>query len=225
MITIQKGKLTIPDEDRFVGFAGDDSVREKQFVLCDHTEQDCTYTLCLRFDDDAVRTVALDAEISGGDTVLTWSIRSEDIRAAGIVQVQVKIADSDGNIGHTTKDFFLIGSAVELNDDGSEGEYVTPSMLQHSIEQALHTLSSTAPYIDENGYWCVYDVETGAYVRTAYHVNGVVPDSAMSDVSETPVENRVIKRYVDDTASACNAFAASYTDLKLGDVETLLAAI
>lgn len=225
MITIQNGKLIIPDEDRFVGFAGDDSIREKQFVLRDSAEQDCAYTLCLRFDDDTVRTVTLSSEISGGDTVLSWNIRGEDICSAGVVQAQIKIADSDGSIGHTTKDFFLIGSAVELNDDGSEGEYVTPSMLEHSIEQAVQTLSSTAPYIDEDGYWCVYDAESGEYVRTDYHVSGITPDSAMSDVSDNAVSNRVIKRYADDKASACNAFAASYTDLKLGDVERLLATI
>ena len=225
MITIQNGKLIIPDEDRFVGFAGDDSIREKQFVLRGSADQDCTYNLCLRFDDDTVRTVTLSAEISGGDTVLKWNIHGEDLCSPGIVQAQVKIADSDGNIGHTTKDFFLIGSAVELNDDGSEREYVTPSMLEHSIEQAVQTLSSTAPYIDEDGYWCVFDTESGEYVRTDHHVSGLTPDSAMSDVSDNAVSNRVIKRYADDKSSACIAYATSYTDLRLGDVESLLATI
>lgn len=217
MITIQNGKLIIPDEDRFVGFAGDNTVNTKQFTMIDFMEEDCTFTLCLRFDDDTVRSVPLSAVRDHDDTVLTWEIRSEHLCSAGVVQVQVKIADSDGSIEHTTKDFFLIGSAVELDDDGSEMEYVTPSQLRNSINQALEEITATAPYVDADGYWCIYDPERGEYVRTAYHVSGIAPDSAMSDSSDNTVGNRVIKRYVDGKAVECNTFSAAYADTKVAD--------
>ena len=217
MITIQNGKLIIPDEDRFVGFAGDNSVNTKQFTVIDFTEENCAFTLCMRFDDDTVRTVPLTAVPDHGDTVLTWTVRSEHLCSAGVVQVQVKIADSDGNIEHTTKDFFLIGSAVELDDDGSEMEYVTPSQLRNSINQALQEIADTAPYVDSDGYWCVYDPDQGEYVRTAFHVSGIAPDSAMSDSSDNAVSNSVIKRYADSKAADCNTFSTAYTDLKTAD--------
>lgn len=197
MITIQNGKLMIPDSDRFVGFAGDNTVNTKQFTMIDFTEQDCTYTLCMRFDNDTVHSAPLSAQSNHGDTVLTWEIRREDLCSSGVVQVQVKIVDSDGGIEHTTKDFFLIGSAVELDDDGSEMEYVTPSQLQNSINQALKRVTATAPYVDIDGYWCIYDPEQGIYVRTEYHAGSSNPDSAMSDISSNTVSNRVIKHYVD----------------------------
>lgn len=217
MITIQNGKLIIPDEDRFVGFAGDNAVNTKQFTMIGFMEEDCAFTLCMRFDDDTVRTVPLSAVRDHDDTVLTWEIQSEDLCSAGVVQVQVKIADSDGDIGHTTKDFFLIGSAVELDDDGSELEYVTPSQLRNSINQALEEITATAPYVDADGYWCIYDPERGEYVRTAYHVSGIAPDSAMSDSSDNAVSNSVIKRYTDGKAADCNTFCVSYTDTKCAD--------
>lgn len=217
MITIQNGKLMIPDNDRFVGFAGDNAVNVKEFVLMDEVDTSSDYTLCLRFDDDTVRTVPLSTSVDGGNTVLTWEISQEHIYASGIVQAQVKIADSDGVIEHTTKDFFLIGSAVELDEYGGEEEYVTPSQMMNSIQQALQTVTATSPYVDEDGYWCIYDTQAGEYIRTQYHVNGIAPDSAMSDSSDNTVSNAIIKRYVDAKAADCNTFSAAYTDLKTSD--------
>lgn len=217
LITIQNGKLLIPDNDRFVGFAGDNAVNVKEFVLMNEVDTSSDYTLCLRFDDDTVRTVPLTASADGGNTVLTWEISQEHIYASGIVQAQVKIADSDGVIEHTTKDFFLIGSAVELDEYGGEEEYVTPSQMMNSIQQALQTVTMTSPYVDEDGYWCIYDTQAGEYVRTPYHVNGIAPDSAMSDSSDNTVSNATIKRYVDTKATDCNTFATVYTDMKISD--------
>ena len=216
MITIQNGKFNIPDNDRFVGFAGDDSVNSKQIVLLNRTEDDCTYTLCLRFDDDSVCTVPLSAAVDGDNTVLTWEIRKEQLYASGIVTAQLKTVDGDGSIAHSTKDFFLVGSAVELDEDGGEREYVTPSQLQNSINQAMSAVSATAPYIGTDGYWYVYDPVEGAYKRTSYHISGAV-DSAVSDSSSNPVGNRYIKQYVDSKALECNSFARDYADLKAAD--------
>lgn len=217
MISIQNGKLTIPDIDRFVGFAGDNAAITKQFFLIDHVGENCTYTLCLRFDDDTVRTVPLTAAVDGGDTVLTWEVCREHLHASGVVAAQLKIADSDGNLVHSTKDFFLVAPSVELDEHGAEAEYVTTEQMRNSINQALQAVTETAPYIDSSGYWCVYDIASGAYVRTAYHAGGITPDSAMSDSSENPVGNKFIKQYVDGKASDCNAYSASYTDQRCAD--------
>lgn len=217
MITIQNGKLIIPDSDRFVGFAGDNAIESKRLVLMDEVDTSSSYTLCLRFDDDTVRSVPLSAAAEGGNTVLTWNIAQEHLYAPGIVQAQVKIAGSDHVTRHTAKDFFLIGSAVELDDDGSEAEYVTPSQMMNSIQQALQRVTATSPYVDYDGYWCIYDVERGEYVRSPYHVSGIAPDSAMSDSSDNAVSNRVIKGYVDAKATDCNTFSASYADIKTFD--------
>lgn len=216
MITIQNGKFNIPDNDRFVGFAGDDSVNSKQIVLLNRTEDDCDHTLCLRFDDDSVCTVPLSAAVDGDNTILTWEIRKEQLYASGIVTAQLKTVDGDGSIAHSTKDFFLVGSAVELDEDGGEREYVTPSQLQNSINQALSVVSATAPYVGSDGYWYVYNPEEGGYKRTSYHISGVV-DSAVSDSSTNPVGNRFIKQYVDAKALDCNSFARDYADLKTAD--------
>ena len=217
MITIHNGKLNIPDDDRFVGFAGDNAVSSKQFHLTGHGGESCTYTLCLRFDDDSVRSVPLTAASDGADTVLTWDIRAEQLSSPGVVAAQVRIADSDGSVLHSSRDFFLIGSAVELDEDGAEAEYVTPSQLRNSINQALQTVTAAAPYVDDSGYWCIYDPDTESYIRTGYTVSGLAPDSAVSDSSENTVGNKYIKQYVDGKAFDCNTFSSAYTDQKTAD--------
>lgn len=198
MITIQNGKLNIPDIDRFVGFAGDNSVMTKQFYMINHVGINCTYTLCLRFDDDVVRTVPLTAAVDGDDTVLTWEVKRTQLHSAGVVAAQLKITGSDGYTAHSSKDFFLIASSVELDEGGDEAEYVTPSQMQNSINQALQTVTATAPYVDDDGYWCIYDPEAGEYVQTEYRAAQAQPDSAMSDSSDNTVSNKTIKRYVDE---------------------------
>lgn len=198
MITIQNGKLTIPDNDRFVGFAGDNTVNTKQFLLLNRVKEGCTYTLCLRFDDESVCSVPLNAEVEGTDTVLTWQIRGEQLYRTGIVTAQLKTVDSDGSIAHSTKDFFIVGSSVEFGDDGTEIEYVTPSQLRNSINQALQSVCATAPYIGDDGYWYIYNPDAGSYIRTEYHIGNQKVDNAMSGSSESPVGNRYIKQYVED---------------------------
>ena len=220
MITIQNGKLTIPDNDRFIGFAGDNSVNTKQFFLLNRAREDCAYMLCLKFDDDSVCSVPLSAKVQGADTVLTWEIRGEQLYTTGIVTVQFKTVDSDGSIAHSSKDFFIIASSVEFEDDGKE-EYVTPAQLQNSINQALQSVCATAPYIGDDGYWYVYAPQAERYIRTKYYVGKHEVDNAMSDSSENPVGNRYIKRYVDSKEDKCRAYTDSATADKVKITQTI----
>ena len=219
MITIQSGKLIIPEDERFVGFAGDNAAVTRQFLLKDRAEEGCTYSLCLRFDDDTAAVVPLSAVISGADTVLTWEVGREDIRRTGIVMAQIRIADSDGDITHTTRDYFMVGASAETDDDGSDIEYITRS----ELDRALRSAAATAPYVGDDGYWYVYDADEQGYKKTSYHISGYQVDDQMSGVSDNPVSNREIKRYVDaaasaaaaataSAASACNVYAAAYAD-------------
>ena len=217
MITIQSGKLCIPDVDRFVGFAGDDSVMTKQLVLLNRASDSCTYSLCLRFDNDSVCTVPLTASVDGDDVVLSWEVRAEHLLQTGIVTAQLKTVDSDGSIAHSTKDFFIVGSSAELDDDGCEIEYVTPSQMRNSINQALETITATAPYIGDDGYWYVYDPEQGAYKKTGYTAGGIAPDSAMSDTSVNAVGNRYIKQYVDTACASKVSTTTTVAGLALTD--------
>ena len=134
MITIQSGKLIIPEEDRFVGFAGDNLVNMKRIVLPDHEAGSGSYTLCLRFDDDSVRVIPLEKSVSGSDLVLTWNIRKSHLLKPGIVMAQVKSVDSDDVVLHTICDYFISAGSAELSEDGAP-EYVAREELEERLSE------------------------------------------------------------------------------------------
>ena len=148
MITIQSGKLTIPEEDRFVGFAGDNLGNSKSIVLPGHGQDSCSYTLCLRFDDDSVRVIPLTKSLSGSDLVLTWNIQSAHLLKAGIVMAQVKSVDSDDVILHTSCDYFIIANSAELAGDG-ETEYVVREELEERFDSLLDEGGMIRSYLED----------------------------------------------------------------------------
>ena len=197
MITIQSGKLTIPEEDRFVGFAGDNSVCTKQFVLPDHGADSGSFSLCLRFDDDSVKVIPLAKSLSGSDMILTWNVQSAHLMKAGIVMAQVKYVDGEGVISHTCRDYFI---AADTDDGGGEeSEYVLRPELEDRLDALKAELADNAPYIGNDGYLYVYDLETAAYVRSGKA--SFVVDNAVIAGSANPVESRAIKAYVDSGLS------------------------
>ena len=120
MITIQSGKMLIPEEERFVGFAGDDRTNTKQFILPQTVDSGCTYTLYLRFDDDRVTSAPLTARRSDGGVILTWEILARHLLKAGVVMAQLKIVSPEEEVTHSGWDYFVVGASAELADDGGE---------------------------------------------------------------------------------------------------------
>ena len=213
MITIESGKLTIPEEERFIGFAGDNDAVEKQIVVIGRSEPDCTYTLYLGFDDGTVKSVPLSAEATGGDTVLSWRVKREDLLSAGVVAAQVKIADDGGNAEHTTKDYFWLGSSVELDDDGAEIEYITASELEKRLSEAASEIESRSSYRGEDGFWYVYDRSQDSFIKTGYRGTLQV-DTSMSSSSPNPVSNQAVTNFIGAQISHIYA--------EIGDIESAL---
>ena len=134
MITIESGKLSIPDDERFVGFSGDNLREEKRFALLHHTDRDCTFTLCLRFDDGTVREVVLAQFLYSSDVLLVWEIRREHLYSSGIVTAQIRIEYSGGEVLHTTKDYFFVSPSLDQSED--TGELVTRAELTEGLANA-----------------------------------------------------------------------------------------
>lgn len=216
MITVESGKFIIPEEERFIGFSGDDSVVQKQILVRHRNVPNTTFTLCLRFDDGQIKSVLLAAEAIGSDRLLTWTVRREDMVTAGVVTAQVKMTDGEGNTEHTTKDYFWIGSAVELDESGAEIERITPSQLEERVQEAVRQIRSTLPYLGEDGFWYVYDSSEGEYFKTGY-LGALQVDNAMSGTSRNPVENKTVTAYI--------SAAIATLRTEIGDIENALAAI
>lgn len=216
MITVESGKFIIPEEERFIGFSGDDSVVQKQILVRHRNVPNTTFTLCLRFDDGQVRSVPLAAEVVGSDRLLTWTVRREDMYSAGVVTAQVKMTDGEDNVEHTTKDYFWVGSAVELDESGAEIERITPSQLEERVREAIREIHSEEPYLGEDGFWYVYDRSQGEFFKTGY-LGTLQVDNAMSGSSRNPVENKVVTAYISTVIATLRA--------EIGDIENALAVI
>lgn len=199
MITIQSGKLTIPEEERFVGFEGDHLGSEKRFVIPQTGDINGRYSLCLRFDDDSVREIPLDKEIQSGELDLIWRIRSEHLLKSGIVMGQVKYVDMNDVVKHSTCDYFIVAGGADLADE-SENDYVTRKENEEMMTTFLNRIRASAPYIGEDNRWYYYDAASDAYVGSLDPV--IFVDSEMISGSTHAVQSRAIQQYVSSGLAA-----------------------
>ena len=196
MITIQSGKIIIPENERFVGFAGDNLSCTKEFFLPDGEDSGSLYTLYLKFDDGRVTSAALPVHSGLGGLILTWTVRREHLLKAGIVMAQIKETADGDTVSHTGADYFIVASSAELGDDGAEIDILHRTEFEERMAAAVREARAIAPYIGDDGYWYVYDPEQDEYVRS-YSANNITVDSSIDATSTNPVENRAVKAYVD----------------------------
>ncbi|GEM_PF-2004770 len=213
MITIQSGKMIIPEEERFVGFAGDDRISTRQFILprTRITDIDAVFSLYLRYDDDRVTSAPLSVSIVDSDTILTWNIRAEHLLKSGIVMAQIKYTNGEGCVTHYGWDYFVVGDISERSDDGEEYDILSRTEFEERMAQAVRDARATAPYIGDDGYWYIYSREQGDYVRS-FSASGIPVDSEISGTSTNPIENRAVKQYVD----ACDSTKVDKTTCVAG---------
>lgn len=211
MITIRSGKMVIPEDERFVGFEGDHLGNTVRFVIPEPGDYNGRYSLCLRFDDDTVREVPLNKEMSGSNLNLIWNIRSEHLLKAGVVMAQVKYVDMENVVRHSTCDYFVAADGADRADD-NENEFVTRAENEEMMTAFLDRIRASAPFIGEDNRWYYYDAASDDYIGSERSV--VTVDSEFIPNSVNPVQSRVVKDYVDTELAS-----------KLGDVETLLSAI
>lgn len=197
MITIHNGKLRIPEEERFIGFAGDSPGREKRFVCVGGASDKRRYTLYLKFDDDTVCSLQLAGQAEGDNLILIWTVAAEHILRPGIVMAQLKAVDGNGVAEHTGYDYFVAARPAEQNDEGVQVDCITRSELEQAMEELLSRARNSMPYIGTDGYWYLYDMQTGAYRRSDCIAHSSSVDAALSADSTNPVENRAVKQYVD----------------------------
>lgn len=122
MIVVKSGKLTIPEQERFIGFAGDNLHTSKQFLMQDIIEQDCIYRLYLTFDDGNVNYFVLDKKVEESFTILNWDIKTEHIFKSGTIKAQLKVIFDNGEVFHTTTDYFVAGHTAEFSENFKDNE-------------------------------------------------------------------------------------------------------
>ncbi len=117
MITINSGKLCIPNEEYVIGFTGDNLHTKKQFLLENFADENCTHSLYLKFYNGAVKDLVLDSKVENGSTILTWNVLREHILKSGLVKAQIKSTFENGETSHTTWNYFYVFPSTEISEE------------------------------------------------------------------------------------------------------------
>lgn len=166
MITINKGKITIPKEEVFIGFTGDNSFLTRQFLFVGDTNENTVYRLYLKFDDGTYNYLTLDSEQTQNGVLLSWKIMREHILKGGTVLAQIKVFIGREEIYHTETMSFLVLDSIE--NTNVEGEF-TPSDFDRLEEKLNSTILKIEnercklPQISEDNTWLIYNPETKQY--------------------------------------------------------------
>lgn len=130
MITINSnGRFCIPDEDVFIGFAGDNLNVKREFFLEGVTDPTTIYRMYLLFDDGTSNFFLLDKELMETGTKLIWDIESDQIFKSGIVILQIKGTNNQGKIFHTCQTSLVVQKSIEFSE--SYNTIVNSEFLQH----------------------------------------------------------------------------------------------
>ncbi len=168
MITILDGKLTVPESQRFIGFAGDNLNRKIEFMVKNHTNPKNIYRLYLTFSDGTVNYFTLPAEVTSEGTLLLWNVKKEHIFSSGVVYAQIKAFTESGVIFHTNKETFVVGSSTEFTEffEDNNTEFLEYEKKLNALRDYIDEINAYTPYIGENGNWFIYDKGKGEYVDT-----------------------------------------------------------
>ena len=141
MIEITFGKMNIPENERFIGFAGDNLRSTKTFLLKNFAEENCIYRLYLTFGKESTNHFVLDSKVENGSTYLEWNISEDHILKSGLVKAQIKAFCDDEMIFHTTHDYFLIAPTLEF-DEISDKEITEFLEYEKRLNEMLYKITS-----------------------------------------------------------------------------------
>ncbi len=198
MITILNGKLTIPESERFIGFAGDNLARTIEFLLSGLKEADRIYRLYLTFDDGTVNYFVLPHKVVKDGVLLTWNVKKEHIYKSGNVRVQIKAFSDTGVVYHTRPDTFIVGNSAEFSDSFSNGnsEFLEYEEMLNNLKAEVSAICTMTPYIGDNGNWYIYDSDKGGYIdsgRSSFAEGQTITvDQTYSSKSENPQSGKAV---------------------------------
>lgn len=176
MITVEKsGKIYVPQEDGFIGYTGDNLNKKVEFLVKDRAEEDIYYRVYLAFDDGTVNFFILDKKIEEPNTLLEWNVKTEHIYKDGIVCLQIKGFDVNGEIFHTESVPLFAGKSLEFCDCLAKkpiAEFLEQEEKLNSLLLDVKEAENYLPYIGSNGNWFVYNGETSSYYDTGITAKG-----------------------------------------------------
>lgn len=216
MIIINSGKMIIPENERFVGFTGDNLHSVKQFLVKDKADKNCIYRLYLKFDDGTTNYLVLDSLVENSSTLLTWNVQTEHLFKSGIVNAQIKAFLENGEIFHTTWDCFTVGESAESDEPFKETENAEFLRYEKELNEILQRIE-TGEYVPVNRKIAKLALSSDISVkqlREALSVYPIISSFSKPDKYIVGIENQLC---ISDIASATPALHICAGRLENGD--------
>ncbi|MDP4120168.1 MAG: DUF6273 domain-containing protein [Bacillota bacterium] len=165
MITILNSKMIIPEEERVIGYLGDNAVTTKQFEVI-NGNTNLTYKLYLKFKSGAVNFLILPSSAALTGVTLTWNIKKEHLTENGLVSAQIKAYSANGEIWHTNEDYFEVSDSLDYSEYFASPIVSEFLQFEQNIEtkiDSIKELDAHPPIIGSNKNWFCYNDETKQY--------------------------------------------------------------
>lgn len=202
MISIQNKKMIIPEEERLIGHLGDHLAQKRAFFISGDHEEGTVFRLYLKFKSGSENYFVLEPSENSAGTTLYWLINREHIFEDGIVQAQLKVFDGQGEIWHSSIDYFIVKESLEISEPPqipSEFEEIEKKMNEKLIQ--IREAAVKAPIIGGNNNWWFYDQSS-----KTYRDSGISSKGEKGDQGELG-DQSVITRYISDQAVTAEKIA------------------
>lgn len=114
MIEIKNRIMNIPNDEKSIGFKGDEKVETRTFKIQDDVSDMNKFMLNMLNSNDQLETIELEPVIQDGTTELNWTIDKAQTDVTGIMQIQLQAYKEDD--GTKTKQWHSSIGRVQLKE-------------------------------------------------------------------------------------------------------------
>lgn len=191
MISIQNKKMIIPEEERLIGHLGDHLAQKREFFISGDHAEGTIFRLYLKFKSGTENYFVLESTQIAAGTTLCWRIQREHIFEDGIVQAQLKVFDGQGEIWHSTIDYFMVKESLEITKPPNiPTEFEELEQKMNEKLSQINEAAAKAPVIGENGNWWCYSQSKQTYLDSGFSSKGEKGDQG--ELAEQSVITRHI---------------------------------
>ena len=156
MIKVNGRVLAIPDDEKVIGFVGDNLIEVRQFEINDEQLLNFSFKLDLRI----AEFVGI-IDLTKNGNILTWTIEKEHLPQQGVVDIQLRAFSGDDEIWHSEIAQVHAGDSINATDYFS-------SPLPSEFEQMEQRITQKAEQVEEwHGDVDEWKDDTYGYSRSA----------------------------------------------------------
>ena len=140
MIEISGRSASVPENERFLGFTGDNDCEVRVISLKNESLSACAFKIDVCGADGTRNILEPEKSTEGGEILLTWVIKKEHIGRSGALFAQVRAFNASGMVWHSGIFEFEVGGSIEASEAFADA---VPSEFEE-IEKAVTAAKTSA---------------------------------------------------------------------------------